>query len=241
MVQPFVAAVSRNDAHAFSKPVRDEIELVAGLGVAGDVHAGFTVRHRSRVAADPGQPNLRQVHLIHGELFAEVGEQGFRVSPGELGENVTTTGLDLLGLPRGAVLRFGPDRPGPLPVPPGVLDPVLAAAAESTLDDATAAAVSALKATLARVAAGAGPSGAGSEGSRSGGAVVVVTGLRNPCAQINNFQSGLLKQVIGQDDDGNAVRKGGIMAVVLVGGRIRPGDPITVELPPPPHLPLERV
>src|SRR4051794_32421564 len=88
-----VAAVSCNDAYSFSKPNRSAIELVAGLGVRGDIHAGVTVRHRSRVAADPTQPNLRQVHLIHAELHDEVRGVGYEVPAGGLGENVTTSGL----------------------------------------------------------------------------------------------------------------------------------------------------
>jgi MOSC domain-containing protein YiiM len=196
-----VAAVSRNEGYAFSKPGRAEIVLIAGLGVEGDAHAGVTVRHRSRVAADPTQPNLRQVHLIHGELFDELRAAGYDVAPGQLGENVTTTGLDLLGLPRGTVLRFG--------IPPVVASVARVRARDRTVADPRPA--------------------------------VVVTGLRNPCAQINGFRPGLLKQVLGQDADGNVVRKAGVMAVVLRGGRIRPGDPVAVELPPWPHLPLERV
>lgn len=104
-----VTAVSSNGEYSFTKPNRDSITLLAGLGVEGDVHAGVTVKHRSRVAQDPTQPNLRQVHLIHEELFAEVGEEGFRVAPGELGENITTRGIDLLGLPVGTLLRIGDD------------------------------------------------------------------------------------------------------------------------------------
>ncbi len=103
-----VAAVARNATHAFSKPPRDEIVLLAGLGVEGDAHAGVTVRHRSRVAADPAQPNVRQVHLIHSELFAEVGAEGFTVEPGHLGENVTVAGLDWDVVRPGARLRIGP-------------------------------------------------------------------------------------------------------------------------------------
>jgi MOSC domain-containing protein YiiM len=140
-----------------------------------------TVQHRSRVAADPTQPNLRQVHLMHEELFDELARDGYAVKPGEMGENVTTRGLDLLALPRHTVLRIGAD------------------------------------------------------------AVVEVTGLRNPCLQIDAFQSGLLKQVVHRDDDGQLVRKAGIMGIVLHGGRIEPGDSIRVEPPPPPHLPLDRV
>ena len=176
-----VEAVSRDGAHRFSKPTLARIRLLAGLGVEGDAHLGVTVQHRSRVAIDPTQPNLRQVHLMHAELFEELRGEGHEVAPGELGENVTTRGIDLLGLPRDTVLRIG-----------------------------TAA-------------------------------VVRITGLRNPCQQINGFQSGLLKKVLGQDEDGNLVRKAGIMGVVLAGGEVGTGDPIVVELPPGPHAPLERV
>ena len=177
-----VISVSSNRTYSFSKPPRDEIVLLAGLGVQDDVHAGVTVRHRSRVAADPTQPNLRQVHLIHAELHDELREAGYDVAAGQLGENVTTRGVDLLGLPRGTVLRLG-----------------------------------------------------------DGGAAVEITGLRNPCQQINTFRTGLLKEVLGRDDAGRLVRKAGIMGIVLVGGPVRPGDPVTVELPAEPHLSLERV
>jgi MOSC domain-containing protein YiiM len=102
-----VVAVARDGGHHFSKPLAEAITLLPGLGVEGDAHAGVTVQHRSRVAADPSQPNLRQVHLIQAELFAELAAQGFAVAPGALGENVTTEGIDLLGLPVGARLRLG--------------------------------------------------------------------------------------------------------------------------------------
>ncbi|MFH9060000.1 MOSC domain-containing protein [Streptomyces coeruleorubidus] len=176
-----VTAVSSNGEYSFTKTNRDSIRLLAGLGVEGDVHAGVTVRHRSRVAQDPTQPNLRQVHLMHEELFAEVGEAGFKVAPGELGENITTQGIDLLGLPAGTLLRIG------------------------------------------------------------GTAVLEVTGLRNPCIQIDNFQDGLLKRVVGRDGAGNVVRRAGIMSVVREGGVVRPGDTIEAELPTGPHRPLDRV
>ncbi|WP_459754847.1 MOSC domain-containing protein [Streptomyces sennicomposti] len=176
-----VTAVSSNSEYSFTKPNRASIRLLAGLGVEGDVHAGVTVKHRSRVAQDPTQPNLRQVHLIHAELFTEVGEEGFKVAPGDLGENITTSGIDLLGLPVGTLLHIGDE------------------------------------------------------------AVVEVTGLRNPCLQIDNFQDGLLKKVVGRDEAGNVVRKAGIMSVVQVGGMVRPGDTVTVELPDEPHRPLDRV
>jgi hypothetical protein len=178
---PQVVAVCRDDGHRFGKPATDEITLLAGLGVEGDAHAGVTVQHRSRVAIDPTQPNLRQVHLIHAELHDELRAQGFDVEPGQLGENVTTRGLDLLGLPRDTMLRLG---------------------------------------------------------SR---AVIRITGLRNPCTQINDFRPGLLKAVLDRDDQGHVVRKAGIMGVVVTGGPVRPGDPIAVDLPAGPHLPLDRV
>lgn len=176
-----VTAVSSNGEYAFTKPNRPGITLLAGLGVEGDVHAGVTVKHRSRMAQDPTQPNLRQVHLIHEELFEEVAREGFTVRPGELGENITTRGVDLLGLPTGTLLHIGPE------------------------------------------------------------AIVEVTGLRNPCAQIDAFQDGLLKQVVGRDETGAIVRKAGIMGVVRTGGPVRPGDAVKIELPEGPHRPLERV
>ncbi|MFJ8781990.1 MOSC domain-containing protein [Streptomyces sp. NPDC102476] len=176
-----VTAVSSNGEYSFTKPNRDSVRLLAGLGVEGDVHAGVTVKHRSRVAQDPTQPNLRQVHLIHEELFTEVGEEGFKVTPGALGENITTCGIDLLGLPVGTLLHIGDS------------------------------------------------------------AVLEVTGLRNPCLQIDNFQDGLLKQVVGRDEAGNIVRKAGIMSIVREGGVVCPGDTIERELPSGPHRPLDRV
>lgn len=167
--------------HNFSKSPRQSIRLLAGLGVEGDAHSGVTVKHRSRVAQDPSQPNLRQVHLIQEELLDELRAAGFMVSSGSLGENITTQGLDLLGLPRNSRLCLGNT------------------------------------------------------------AVVVVTGLRNPCNQLNNFSAGLLAAVLNHDLDGNLVRKAGVMGVVLTGGEVFPGDAIRVELPPGPHERLERV
>ena len=181
MTRASVVSVSRDSEHRFSKPVVDEIVLVEGLGVEGDAHAGTTVQHRSRVARDPSQPNLRQVHLVHAELFDEVGGDGFAVAPGELGENVTTRGVDLLGLPRGTVLRLGPD------------------------------------------------------------AVVEVTGLRNPCVQIDGLEAGLMRQLVTRDDDDQVVRKAGVMAVVLAGGRVAPDDEVVVELPQGAHEALQPV
>lgn len=178
---PIVTHVAADGDHRFSKPTRETIRLIAGEGVEGDAHRGVTVQHRSRVRADPTQPNLRQVHLIQGELFNDLAAQGFEVAPGVLGENVTTRGIDLLALPRRTVLRLG---------------------AEATVE---------------------------------------VTGLRNPCRQIEIFQTGLLKAVLDRAADGTLIRKSGIMGIVLVGGEVRPGDAITVILPAEPHERLERV
>lgn len=179
--RPEVVHVARDATHRFSKVAAPEIRLVAGLGVEGDAHAGVTVKHRSRVAADPTQPNLRQVHLIHAELFDDLAKQGFVVAPAALGENVTTRGIDLLGLPRGTLLRLGAD------------------------------------------------------------AVVEVTGLRNPCGQIDAFRPGLLARVAFKDATGALVRLTGIMGIVRLGGVVRPGDRIAALRPPPPHEKLERV
>ena len=176
-----VGAVSSSGTYSFTKPNRESVTLLAGLGVEGDIHAGTTVKHRFRMEKDPSQVNLRQVHLIHEELFDEVREAGFEVAAGQLGENITTRGIDLLGLPTGTRLRLG----------------------------ATA--------------------------------VVEVTGLRNPCAQIDTFRKGLLKQVVGRGEDGKTRFRSGIMSVVLVGGVVRPGDRVVVELPDGPHRPLEIV
>jgi MOSC domain-containing protein YiiM len=176
-----VAAVARSGKHTLVKFNEDSIRLLPGLGVDGDAHQGATVKHRSRVARDPTQPNLRQVHLIHAELHEELHAAGFAVSAGQMGENITTQGIDLLGLPAGARLRLG------------------------------------------------------------NAAVVEVTGLRNPCAQLDRIQPGLMAATLGRDEHGNLVRKAGIMGVVISGGEVRPGDPIRVELPPRPHRPLAPV
>jgi hypothetical protein len=179
--QPTVVAVSRSPTHSFQKTRQPTIRLIAGMGVEQDAHNGRTVRHRSRVARDPTQPNLRQVHLIATEMLAELETKGFRVEPGALGENITTRGLDLLGLGRGTQLRIGPD------------------------------------------------------------AILQVTGLRNPCAQIDGFQTGLLKAVLDRDAAGQLVRKAGIMTIVLAGGDVRPGDEIRVDAPAGPFEPLDVV
>ncbi len=176
-----VTAVSSSPAHTMSKPNRPFIVLQAGLGVEGDAHNGVTVKHRSRVAQDPTQPNLRQAHLIHAELHDELRARGFDLSPGQMGENITTRGIDLLGLPVGARLLIGPE------------------------------------------------------------AAVEITGLRNPCTQLDDIQPGLMQAVLDRDSAGNLIRKAGVMGIVLKGGTVRPGDGIEVVLPPEPWSGLERV
>jgi len=176
-----VVAVSRSKSHSFSKSTEMSIRLLKGLGVEGDAHMGETVKHRSRVRVDPTQPNLRQVHLVQSELFDELRQKGFSIHPGDIGENIATSGIDLLGLPTGAVLHIGDS------------------------------------------------------------AVVEITGLRNPCSQLDGFQKGLTAAVLDRDSAGNLIRKAGIMGIVREGGDISPGDAIRVELPAEPHRALERV
>ncbi len=181
LVAGAVAAVSRSERHGVGKQAHASIDLLTGLGVVGDVHLGATVQHLSRVRRDPSQPNLRQVHLIAAELYDELAGRGFTVTPGELGENVTTRGIDLLALPAGARLRLG----------------------------ATA--------------------------------VVEVTGLRNPCVQLNGFAPGLMAAVLDRAADGTLIRKAGVMAVVHADGQVGPGDPVAVALPEQPHQRLRPV
>ena len=176
-----VISVSLSKTHNFSKRVESSITLLKGLGVEGDAHMGKIVKHRSRVKADPTQPNLRQVHLIQAELFDELKAQGFTVKAGDIGENITTRDIDLLGLPRGTKLHIGKE------------------------------------------------------------AIVEVTGLRNPCLQLDAFQDGLMQATLDKDEDGNLVRKAGIMGIVLEGGEVKIGNKIIVDLPPEPHEKLERV
>jgi MOSC domain-containing protein YiiM len=173
-----VVAVSRSPRHTLAKANTASITLVGGLGVDGDAHQGATVKHRSRVARDPTAPNLRQVHLIHAELFDELRRAGFDIAAGEMGENITTSGIDLLGLATGTRLYLGHD------------------------------------------------------------AVVEVTGLRNPCAQLDKIEKGLMAATLDRDAEGRLVRKAGIMGIVLKAGEVRPGDSIRVEPPSPPYQPL---
>ena len=181
MTAPQVVAVGLHPDHRFSKIEQHAVSLLKGLGVEGDAHAGVTVQHRSRVAQNPDQPNLRQVHLIHEELLDELNAQGFAVRAGQLGENITTRGIALLDLPVGSELHLG----------------------ES--------------------------------------AVVRLTGLRNPCGQLDAHQDGLLAAVLDRKPDGSLVQKAGVMGVVVVGGVVKSGDAIALQLPPTPHRPLERV
>lgn len=176
-----VLAVHAAPFHHFSKAPALSIRLLAGLGVAGDAHCGTFVKHRSRVARDPTQPNLRQVHLVHAELFDELAGKGFAITPGAIGENVTTRGIDLLALPAGTRLRLGAD------------------------------------------------------------AVIEVTGLRNPCVQLDRFAPGLMAATLDRDAAGNLVRKAGIMGVVVTPGEVFAGDTIAATLPAAPHRPLAPV
>jgi len=178
---PRVTAVSRSPTHTFSKPTEPAIRLIAGVGVEGDAHAGRTVKHRSMVARDPDMPNRRQVHLVHAELHDELRGAGFHVGPGQMGENVTTSGIDLLGLPSGARLHLG------------------------------------------------------------GEAIIEVTGLRTPCRQLDDLEDGLMAACLDRAEDGTLVRKSGVMAVVLQGGTVRPGDPIVVVPPPGDPQPLQPI
>lgn len=176
-----VVAVHASTHHAFSKQASTEIELVAGHGVHGDSHCGVTVQHLSRVAKDPTQPNLRQVHVLHDELLSELRAQGYEVAPGQMGENITTRDLAILGLSTGTKLKVGAQ------------------------------------------------------------AIFRVTGLRNPCAQIERFRPGLLAAVLDRTEDGTLVRKAGVMCVVEQGGKVRDGDSIVVISQPGSHVPLQPV
>jgi MOSC domain-containing protein YiiM len=176
-----VVAVARRLQHQVTKDVVPSIVLIAGQGVEGDAHLGELVKHRSRAESNPMLPNLRQVHLIHVELFAELAGKGFVIGPGQMGENVTTGKIDLLALPTRTRLHLGDE------------------------------------------------------------AVVELTGLRNPCIQLEQMMPGLMKAVLDRDIEGRLVRKAGVMAVVLTGGTVRTGDRIKVELPDGPPIPLEPV
>lgn len=175
-----VIALSKSASHTLKKENYNSLELLKGLGVNGDAHMGKNVKHRSRVARNPYQLNLRQVHLIHGELLEELKTNGYHIIPGQMGENITTSGIDLLSLPKDTILKIG---------------------------------VSSIQ----------------------------ITGLRNPCYQLDGIQPGLMKAVLDKDADGNLIRKAGVMAIVLEGGTIETGDEISIEYPEKPHQALEKV
>ena len=176
-----VIAVCSRDAHLFSKENRVEIELIKNFGINGDAHAGMYVKHRSRVKKNPKQLNLRQVHLIPIELLDEMKQHGYDLHPGDLGENITTSGIDLINLPLNSQINIGEE------------------------------------------------------------VILEVRGLRDPCKQIEDFKSGLLKKMITKDADGNLIRKTGIMTIVLGGGIVKPNDKIEVVLPKKPYHKLEVV
>ena len=176
-----VVSVSQCESHNFSKNQVESICLIEGEGIKGDAHCGITVKHRSRVKKDPSQPNLRQVHLIHNELIGELQQKGFDVHPATMGENITTSGIDLLGLPTDAILKIGKQ------------------------------------------------------------VKIKITGLRNPCVQLDEYQKGLTAAVLDRDKKGNLIRKAGVMGIVIVGGDVKTGDEIQVVLPQVPHKSLECV
>ena len=180
MENGFVIALNKSDKHTFSKFRSESIMLLKGLGVEGDAHMGVTVKHRSRVKRDPNQPNLRQVHLIHSELFKELAGKGFSVKEGQMGENITTQGIDLLSLPKDTILKIGE-------------------------------------------------------------AKIQLTGLRNPCSQLESIQKGLMKALLDKDEEGNLIRKAGVMGIVLEGGKVDISAKIEVILPEKPFVKMEKV
>jgi len=175
-----VIAVASDSGHNFSKVTKPVITLIAGFGVEGDAHAGVTVKHRSRVAKDPTQPNLRQVHLIHQELFDDLTMQGYDIAAGQIGENILTRGISLLDLPTGAKLEIGET-------------------------------------------------------------IIEITGLRNPCQQLNQIKDGLMQKLVFKNECGDIVRLCGVMGIVQQGGDIKPGDEIGLTLPEKPYISLEPV
>jgi MOSC domain-containing protein YiiM len=180
-MQGTILSVSAKRGHHFSKSNQMMIDLVAGHGVAGDGHYGETVQHRSRKRFNPSLPNLRQVHLIAQELIDELNGRGFIVGAGDLGENITTKGLDLIALSTGTKLQLGAE------------------------------------------------------------AIIEITGLRNPCIQMDRFQQGLMAAVLDKDFDGNLIRRAGVMAIVSVSGAVFPNDEIVACHVPLQHEPLKPV
>lgn len=178
---PKIIALSKSETHTLQKFAQAKIELIKGIGVKGDAHSGKKVKHRSRVAQNTNQPNLRQVHLIHSELFDELKIKGFEISPAQMVENITTRNIDLLSLPKDTILKIGTN------------------------------------------------------------AEVQITGLRNPCDQLDGIQKGLMKAVLDRDAQGNLIRKAGIMGIVLKTGIIKIDDEIIIEFPTKPFIKLDRV
>ncbi len=176
-----IIALSKSPFHTFTKTPEHSVRLLEGLGVDGDTHSGKTDQHRSHAARNPNAPNLRQVHLIHSELHDELREKGFKVGPGQMGENITTRGVDLLSLPAGTRLHLGKH------------------------------------------------------------AIVELTGLRNPCKQLNTIQDKLMQATIEKKADGTILRKSGVMSIVIAGGDVFLNDAIRVELPAEPHRAMEPV
>ena len=176
-----ILGLSKSRTHTFSKSNTNELVLIKGIGIEGDAHAGEKVKHRSRVRKDPNQINLRQVHLIHSELFDELNSKGFVVKAGDLGENICTQNIDLLGLKEDAVLKIGSS------------------------------------------------------------AVIRITGLRNPCSQLDRFQDGLMQAVLARGENNKLIRKAGIMAVVEESGTVKLGDPIVLMAVPEAARPLDVV
>lgn len=170
-----VIAVSKSATHSMEKANMTSINLIENYGIEGDVHAGVTVKHRYLVFRKKDAPNLRQVHLVHRELFDELQASGFDIKPGMIGENITTEGIDLLHLPTDTILHLGHE------------------------------------------------------------AQIKITGLRDPCKLLNGVAPGLLKAVISKDQQGNIIRKTGVMSVVVKSGTVNQGDSIRVELPSKPH------
>ena len=175
-----VVAVAAKTAHGVKKTLRDEITLIKGLGVEGDAHFGKTVQHVYDKIRNPDAPNLRQVHLMHEELFDALAQRDIIVTAGQMGENIVTRGVDLLGLSRGSQMHIGD-------------------------------------------------------------AVIEITGLRNPCPQLNAVHPDLLEAVRDKDAQGNIRPQSGVMGIIMQSGTIRAGDMISVTPPETAHQPLEPV
>lgn len=176
-----IEALHSSPSHSLKKETTSSLEIIKGLGVKGDAHMGAKIKHVYRVRKDPNEPNLRQVHIIHAELFDELKTKDFDISFGEMGENITCSGLDILSLPTDTELQMG----------------------VSTR--------------------------------------LKVTGLRNPCAQLDSIKKGLMKACLDRNQSGEMIPKVGIMTIVLEGGIINQGDEIKVVFPPEPHRKLEAV